>query len=503
MVIETLPLTTIGIVIMFAIAVSIFFKKIGQNPVLGFIVSGFLLGPFVLNFLNPTNELVTAFAELGLFVLLFYLGLELSFRDFIKSGATSAGMALIDMTTIAGAGILICLALGFSLLFAVIVGLMLFSTSSAIVGKFLIDKGLTKEPAPQMALSILILQDFLGIMLLVFITSLSSSGSALDLAITALLFSVAAFFVVHKLSKVVEKWLQKNGFGNTEATFYALGIGLIAATLATVLGLSTAIGAYFAGFALSETKAGEKIKKDVSFLRDFFLLFFFVSFGSTLFFNPELNAVVLPSIDVLMFLIAFAVGMALLIIVQKMIVFSIFSPIFGLSRKDSNIAAVLLIPLGEFVVIIATAAITVLPATEATMISPIAFLLILVTLVLFQPLWNFRELYEKISAKIPTPFKVKDTKTQIQPHTPYTIKQIQNLGINLFILFGLAAITLLLYDALPDFGVGIAYSRQFSTAIIFLLFAIIPIIQIFKSLKNLFSFLQKEIRKSQKSLYRS
>ncbi|MDO8537618.1 MAG: hypothetical protein Q7S21_01915, partial [archaeon] len=175
----------------------------------------------------------------------------------------------------------------------------------------------------------------------------------------------------------------------------------------------------------------------------------------------------------------------------------------GLSRKDSNIAAVLLIPLGESVVIIATAAIIVLPPTEATMISPIAFLLILVTLVLFQPLWNFRDLYEKISAKIPTPFKVKDTKTQIQPHTPYTIKQIQNLGINIFILVGLAAITLLLYKTLPDFHVGIAYSRQISTAIIFLVFAIIPIIQIFKSLKNLFSFLQKEIRKSQKSLYRS
>jgi len=82
-----------------------------------------------------------------------------------------------------------------------------------------------------------------------------------------------------------------------------------------------------------------------------------------------------------------------------------------------------------------------------------------------------------------------------------TIKQIQNLGINLFILVGLAAITLLLYYALPDFGVGIAYSRQASTAIIFLIFAIIPAIQIYKSVKNLFLFIRKEIKKAQKTIY--
>src|SRR3989338_1966188 len=66
MAVESDPLTTIGIIIAFALVLSIFFKRIGQNPVLGFIVSGFLLGPVAFGVVKPDDVLVTAFSELGL-----------------------------------------------------------------------------------------------------------------------------------------------------------------------------------------------------------------------------------------------------------------------------------------------------------------------------------------------------------------------------------------------------------------------------------------------------
>ncbi|MCX6798701.1 MAG: cation:proton antiporter, partial [Candidatus Diapherotrites archaeon] len=219
MVVEVLPLTTIGVIILIALGFSVFIKKLGQNEVIGFIIAGFLLGPFWLNFLHPSNPLVTGFAELGLFVLLFYLGIELSLKEFLAAGNAIFGLALIDMTLTTGLGALVMLLLGYDILFAFVVGIMLFSTSTAIVAKFLIDKNLLHNMAAKISLSILILQDFLGVLLLVLVTSISAGGGgALGLAIAALVFAVSTFYAVHHLSKFVEAWMRRNGFGHTEIT---------------------------------------------------------------------------------------------------------------------------------------------------------------------------------------------------------------------------------------------------------------------------------------------
>ncbi len=218
--IESLPLTTVGIILGFSIVLSVLFKRLGQNPVLGFILSGFLLGPFVLGFIKPEDELIYAFSELGLFVLLFYLGIELSFKDFMKGGLPTLLLALIDMATIASSGALIALLFGFTPLFALIIGVMLFCTSSAIVGKFILDNRLEKQPSAQMGLAILIIQDFLGILILVFISGFSGEGSPTSLALTSLVFAVASFYVVHKLSKLVEGYFDRHTISITELGLY-------------------------------------------------------------------------------------------------------------------------------------------------------------------------------------------------------------------------------------------------------------------------------------------
>ncbi|MDO8428288.1 MAG: cation:proton antiporter [Candidatus Diapherotrites archaeon] len=484
---EVLPLTTIGIIILVAIVLSIFAKKIGQNAVLGFIITGFLLGPFWLNFLHPKDPLVVGFAEMGLFVLLFYLGLELSLKDFLKSGSTAFGLAILDMIGLAGSGALIMMALGFSPLMSAIVGIMLFSASTAISAKFAIDKGIIREPSTKISLAILILQDFLGILLLVFILSLTATqGSAISLAFTALMFATATFAVIQRLSKHVEKWMEENKYGQTEVTLYALGIGLVVATLGSFLGLNSALGAYFAGFALAETKAGEKIKKDVGFMRDFFLMFFFVAFGTTLFYNMDLNILQLPNAQQLLFYIG--VGILLIatcIIAIHGIIFSVIGGAFGLSKNDSAISAVLLTPLGEFVVIIATSAGKVLKGTEAVAIAPIAFLLILITVGIFQPLYNILPFYQKISKKLPAFFSKKETETQVKELTPQTTKLVQKIAGNFLIILSITWIAFLLYENLPNFGVPIPYSREVTVSVLWFLATVWPGIRIVKAFKKL------------------
>lgn len=482
---DVLPLTIVGVVIIIAIVLSIVIKKLGQNPVLGYILAGFLLGPFFLNFLHPTDPLVVGFGELGLFILLFYLGLELSLKDFLEAGASAIGLALIDMALSVGFGFVIMQLFGFDLLFSIIVGMMLFSTSTAVVAKFCLDRGLLQDYATKLAIAILILQDFLGILLLVFITSMSSAqGNALGLGIAALVFAVSVFFAVSYLSKKVELWLRENGFGHTEVTLYALGVGLVVATLGTIMGLSTALGAYFAGFALAETDSGHRIKRDVGFLRDFFLVFFFVAFGTTLFFNPATNAMEIPALDTLGFLIGLCILLAAGAFIAHSVSTHLFGGFFGLNRKDSTLAAILLIPLGEFVVIIANAAGKIFTGREAALLAPIAFLVILVTVVAFQPAYSLRGLHEKIFSILPHPARKAHPLTQ-KPNDSFTTRQLKRFGMNAFIILCLAWVCILLYKELPSFGVPILFSRQFTAAIIFLFFAFYPIAQCTFALRNL------------------
>lgn len=479
-----LPLALVGIVIIIAIFLSILAKKLGQNAAIGFILAGFILGPFGLQLLHPQDPVVIAFSELGLFILLFYLGLELSLKEFISAGKSGFGLALIDMVCSTVAGFAIAHFFGFSLMFSILAGFMLFSTSTAIVAKFAIDKGLMQRASTKLAISILILQDFLGILLVVLITSSASKGSAFDVALTSLVFAIAVFIAVQQLSKFIEGWMLGNNFGQTEITLYALGVGLVVATVASLLGLSTALGAYFAGFALAETQAGRKIKRDVNFMRDFFLVFFFVGFGTTIFFNPEISAQALPSLGFLASVGIVALLMALAAIAAHFLVFTVFGSRFGLNREDSTDSSILLVPLGEFVVIIATAALVVVQPSEKAVVPVLAFMLIIVTVFLFEPLYKARRFLERISRLIPS-LSREVGHSRVEEHTPYSQRQFQSLAWNLFVIVCLAWLAVILYNQLPTFGVPIPYIRQLSSSLIFLFFAIAPLVHALIALKNL------------------
>jgi Kef-type K+ transport system membrane component KefB len=484
---EVLPLTSIGIIMVLAISISFIVKKSGQNSVIGYILAGFILGPMFFNFLNPSDPLVVGFGELGLFILLFYLGLEMSLKDFLKAGSTSIGLALLDMAGLVGMGFIVAYLSGFSFVFSVVVGMMAFSTSTAIVAKFALDKGIIQHSAVKLAISILILQDFLGIVLLVFLTSFSAPAGAdpVQLGLAAAVFAVTAFFAVSKLSKQVEKWLEENGFGHTEITLFALGIGLIVATLGTFLGLSSALGAYFAGFALAETKYGARIKHDVSFLRDFMLVFFFVTFGTMIFYNIETGLVQVPELTTLFFIAGIAVIVSIGIVIVNGIVLHIFGPPFGLSSEDSSLMAIMLVPLGEFVIIISRSSIGALSGAEGAIISSLAFLLILVTVIIFQPIYNLKHLHEKIFSFLPTIGKPQSRGVVIQEHTDETREYLKKFIGNLMVVLCFVWITLLLYEAIPRIGIPIIYSRQITAFLIFCFFASWPTVNAIKALKKL------------------
>jgi monovalent cation:H+ antiporter-2, CPA2 family len=481
---EILPLTIVGVIILIALAFGVIAKRIGQNPIIGFIVAGAVMGPVGLGFLHPTQPLIQSFAEIGLFIVLFYLGLELSVKDYIEAGKTTLGIAIINILGLLVVGAGISLVFGYSLLFSLIVGFMMFSTSTAIVIKFAIDNNIIDRQDVKLSVSTLILQDFLGILLVVFLTNQAGEAGPFSLSIRGIVFAVAAFYVVYQLSKKVEKWLESHGFGHTEITLYALGIGMLIATLAGILNLAVSIGAYFAGFALATTGARKKIRKDINFLRDFFLLFFFVGFGTTLFFDVAQNRVIIPPLESLLGLILLGILLTIGIVLVNSFVLAFFGPLFGISKKEGSVSALLLIPLGEFVVIIATAGQTVLGPREATIIPVIAFFLIVLSILVFQPLYRLVPLHQKLVQKIPTPFKIPPFFAGHKPDTPQQ-KNIKQLLVNAFVVMSMGWMALLLFNDLPRFGIPIFLSREITTLAIFAVFAFYPVLESVRAFKKI------------------
>jgi hypothetical protein len=135
----------------------------------------------------------------------------------------------------------------------------------------------------------------------------------------------------------------------------------------------------------------------------------------------------------------------------------------------------------------------VLTGFESTVISPIAFMLILITVVLFQPLYNLRELHQKIFSFLPSLFvNNAPVVSRIQEHDSESISQLKRFLANLFVIVCFAWVTVLLYEALPRFNFPVLYSRQVTAFILFLFFVSWPTVGALRALKKLLEHAVRE-----------
>ncbi|HLD75427.1 MAG TPA: cation:proton antiporter, partial [Candidatus Norongarragalinales archaeon] len=273
-------------------------------------------------------------------------------------------LVFVEFVTAFVAGFAVAKFLGLSDLESVVIGGMLPFASTVIVVKFLMEKKIIDWPESRVAISSLIIEDFAAILVLVFLTSISSAKSLNFLVVNGLLFVVAAFFIVSTLSRYALGWLRKNGHEDKMA-LYAVGIGILVGYLGQVLDLSSALGAYFAGFALAETAYAERIKRELGLFREFFILFFFVSFGATITLPTSLSLYLLLGL----LLAAY--------VISKIVAYGIFGSAVGLKPKAAITIGAIMLPIGEFSIIIASAASALLPVSSPVL--TLAFLLTVTT----------------------------------------------------------------------------------------------------------------------------
>jgi len=250
--------------------------------ILGYLLSGIVIGPFGLRLIQDVDEVETM-ATIGVVLLMFALGLEFSLKTLRRVGriALMGGTAQIAATV--ALGVMMGWLLGWSIREAVLFGMFISLSSTIIVLKTLMDRGELGSPHGRVMIGILLVQDLSVVPMMVILPSLEESGMALLGALGwAVLKAIAFLAVIFVLGFWVFPMFMRRvaGVGSRELFLLTvICVGLGAAYGAYQAGLSIALGAFVAGLLVSESDYAYQALADVRPLRDVFAVLFFVSLG--------------------------------------------------------------------------------------------------------------------------------------------------------------------------------------------------------------------------------
>lgn len=277
-------ITDLAYILVVASVVTIIFKRLKQPLVLGYIVAGFLAGPHMPYTPSVSSmDGIDEWSELGVIFLMFTLGLEFSFKKIMKMGMQPILTAIMIMCCMIGVGGMIASLFGWSNMDRLFLGGMLSMSSTTIIYKAFDDLGLRSKRFASGVISVLIIEDILGILLMVMLSALAVSRTFQGLQLIQSLMQLAFFLLlwflvgIYLLPLILRK---ARRYINSE-TLLVVSVGLcfLLAVIATKVGYSPAFGAFMMGSILAETLEAENIEKSVSSLRDLFGAVFFVSVG--------------------------------------------------------------------------------------------------------------------------------------------------------------------------------------------------------------------------------
>ncbi len=274
----------LAFILLLGAVVSVLFKWIKQPVVLGYIVAGFLASPHF-EYLPSvtTDENIDFWAQIGIIVLLFSLGLEFSFKKLMNSGGSAAVTALIIITGMVCTGVGIGYAMGFSMINCLFLGGMLSMSSTTIIIKAFNDLGLRQRKFTSLVLAVLIVEDLFAVVMMVLLSSIainnSVEGGELMFSIAKLVFFLVIWFLVGVF--VLPSALNAcRRFLNSETLLVvSMGLCLGMAVFSVYCGFSLALGAFVMGSILAGTSYAERIEHVVTPIKDLFGSVFFISVG--------------------------------------------------------------------------------------------------------------------------------------------------------------------------------------------------------------------------------
>lgn len=266
------------------------FRRLRQPAVVGELLGGFVVGPNALGIVVP-GEAILVFAEIGVVILLFQVGLEVRLNDLLRVGRTALLVALAAMALPIAAGVVIGLAAGETGGTAAFIGLALAATSIGITSRVLAEAGVLDRRFARIVLGAAVVDDILALVA-IGVVSAFASGSQLDRAIVLgvsavgiVLLGLAAARRARGLRREAFTWPLFADTPLVPAFLVMLALALVSA----LAGLAALIGAFIAGLIVAETEARDELEHEIRPLGLIFTPFFFAVTGTALDFDAILE----------------------------------------------------------------------------------------------------------------------------------------------------------------------------------------------------------------------
>lgn len=344
-------ISDLALILVLGAVAAILFKKLKQPVVLGYIVAGFVASPHF-SFL-PTvaqHANIEFWAQIGIIVLLFSLGLEFSFKKLLNVGGSAIVTTTIIVLGMMGTGFFVGEMLGFSAVNSLFLGGMISMSSTTIIIKALDDLGMRQRRFVPQVMVVLIVEDLFAVLLMVILSSVAINktveGKALLQSVLQLVFFLVILFVVG-VAVLPTLFKKYHRFITSELMLIiSMGLCFLTAILSVKSGFSMALGAFIIGSILAGTTEAERIEHIITPVKDLFGAVFFISVGM----------MVDPTI-----IVQYGGTIALLavVVVVGMIVFGTFGMVAsGQPLKLAMESGFCLTQIGEFSFIIASMGLT-------------------------------------------------------------------------------------------------------------------------------------------------
>ena len=372
---ETPSLLLQGVVYLGAAVIAVpLSKRIGLGSVLGYLLAGMFIGPWGLGLIEHV-ETVLHFAEFGVVMMLFLIGLELEPKKLWEMRSPIFGLGglqvLLTLAVTAGLG----LAFQIDWRISLVAGMGVAMSSTAIAVQIITEKGLLKQSSGQSAFSVLLFQDLAVIPLLLALSMLAPQNDAQGLDWLAALRAVGLIVVIivggtYGLRPIL-RYIANTGMREIFIAF-ALFLIMGVAMLMQYVGLSMGLGAFLAGVLLADSEYRQELELDIEPFKGLLLGLFFIAVGMSVDFGLILKK------PILIF------GLALGLVALKIALLFGLGRVFKHTKSDAIIFALTLSQIGEFAFVIHNTALQlqVIGTQQASMLNAVVAISMMTTPIL-------------------------------------------------------------------------------------------------------------------------
>lgn len=328
----------IAVIIIAAGIIGFIAKSLKQPLIPAYIITGIILGP-VFNIITD-KSIISQLSEIGIAFLLFIVGLELNVKKLRSIGSVASIGGLIHMGLLFIVSYISFIALGFSKMISMYVGIILMFSSTLVIVKLLSDKNELDTLHGRIVIGILLMQDIVAVIALSILNNLGNNSIG-QIAII-FLKGILVFAIGLGAAKIIFSSAFKFAARNTEMLFLlSITMMFLFATIYELIGFSIVIGAFVAGLLLGNLPYNLEIIGRVEGIKDFFSVIFFVTIGLKLI-----------SVDLASLLLPLGIMLILTLIVLPIITLFVLG-LFGYKKRPAFMISIILAQISEFGLIIA------------------------------------------------------------------------------------------------------------------------------------------------------